>query len=166
MTRPSAKVAAPPVRGRDAIRWYSTRALESVSVGAGLHHDRLGRRSLLSCRRARRLGAGCRRAHRGESLNRAATHRPARGTPRGADVREAALGLSFDECGRGGPPVRGADGGVVESAGDASLWARPGRTRTLAGDTGAAPRDALAHARLRRVCAASPRDRDGDIVHW
>src|SRR4051794_23805573 len=45
---------------------------------------------------ARRLGAGCRRAARGESFNCAAAHRPARGTPRGADVRKAAFGLPPD----------------------------------------------------------------------
>src|SRR5277367_2666831 len=86
----------------------------------------------------------------GEPLHRAATHRPAGGAPRGAHVREAAFGLSADRCGGGGPRVRGADGSVVEPAGDARLRSRPERTRASAGDA-AAPRDTPAHAGLRRL---------------
>ena len=55
--------------------------------------------------------------------------------------------------------------GVVEPARDARLRSRSGRARASAGDAPADPRHAPAHARLRRLCAASPRDRDGDIVH-
>src|SRR5579863_8139251 len=93
----------------------------------------------------RRLGAGRRRAPRGESLDRAATHRPARGTPRGAHVRKAAFGLPPDGCGRGGPRAREPDGSLVAPVGDARLRARPERARASAGDTGAAPRDTSAH---------------------
>src|SRR3977135_1157289 len=75
-----------------------------------------------------------------EPLDRAATHRPARGTPRGAHVRKAAFGLPLDGCGRGGPRVRGPDGSVVAPAGDARLRARPERARASAGDAGTAPR--------------------------
>src|ERR1700734_424653 len=96
---------------------------------------------------------GLRRAPRCEPLNRAATHRPARGTPRGAHVRKAAFGLPPDGCGRGGPRVRGPDGSVVAPLGDARLRARPERAWAAAGDAGADPRDTPAHAGLRRFRA-------------
>src|SRR3954447_11849813 len=75
------------------------RRLESAPRGAGLHHDRLGRRSLFSCRRARRLSAGCRRAPWCEPRDGAATHRPARGTPGRADVRKLPSGYRLTEAG-------------------------------------------------------------------
>src|SRR3954451_9983156 len=120
--------------------------LEGAPRGAELHHDRLGRCSLFSSRRARRLGAGCRRATRCEPRDRAATHRPARGTPRGPDVRKAAFGIPPDGCGRGGPRVRGPDGSLVAPAGDARVRARPERARASAGDAGAADGDTFADA--------------------
>src|SRR3981189_889015 len=70
-------------------------------------------------------GAGRRRAPRCEPRDRAATHRPARGTPRGADVRKAPIGLPPDGCGRGGPRICEPDGSVVAPAGDAGLRSRP-----------------------------------------
>src|ERR1700731_15471 len=145
---------------RDAVRYVGHGLWKAHLGGAGLHHDRLGWRSLLSCRRPRRLGAGCRRAPRGESFNRAATHRAARGTPRGAHVRKAAFGLPPDGCGGGGPRARGPDGSVVAPAGDAGLRPRPERARASAGDTGTDPRDTLAHAGLRRFRASPSGYRD------
>src|SRR3979490_2858064 len=92
------------------------------------------------------LGAGCRRGPRCESLDRAATHRTARGTPRGADVRKAAFGLSPNGYGRGGARAREPDGSVVESAGESRLRARPERARAPAGDVDTDPHDTPAHA--------------------
>src|SRR5882724_73580 len=115
-------------------------------------------------RRARRLSAGCRRAPGSESLDRAATHRSARGTPRGADVRKAAFGLPPDGCGRRGPRVREPDGSVVAPAGDAGLRSRPERARASAGDAGTVPRDTPPHAGIRRLRAYASGHRDGNPV--
>src|SRR3546814_18191660 len=89
---------------------------------------------------------------------------PTGGAAGGANVREAALGLPPDTCGRGGSGVRGADGSVVEPAGDARLRARPGRARTFAGDTGADPRDESTDARRRCICASPSGQRAGKPV--
>ena len=99
-----------------------------------------------------------------ESLDGAAPHRAARGTPRGPPVREATIGLSPDDRGRGGARGRGAHGGVVAATRDARLRSRPGRARAAAGHAGTDPRDPSPHAGLRRVRAPVSGHRDGDPV--
>src|SRR6478735_4643876 len=83
--------------------------------------------------------------------------------PGGAHVREAAFRLPLDGSGGGGPGTRGADGSIVAPIGDARLRPRPERTRASAGDAGAAPCDAPAHAGIHRVRASASGHRNGNL---
>jgi len=60
---------------------------------------------LLSCRRARRLGAGCRRALGVKPLDRGGRTTPSSRNASWSHV-QAAFGLPPERCGRGGPRVR------------------------------------------------------------
>src|SRR3546814_16028389 len=89
---------------------------------------------------------------------------PTGGAAGGANVREAALGLPPDTCGRGGSGVRGADGNVVEPAGDARLGARAGRARPFAGEPGESPCAASTESRLGLICASATANIDENTV--
>jgi len=88
---------------------------------------------------------------------------PARGTPRGADVRKLPSGYRLTAAGE--EILEFADQMEASSHQlETRVFGRDQGVRGFCGDAGTAPRDTPAHAGLRRFRAAASGHRDGNLV--